>query len=151
VSKAWPRLSVTLDGPRTPTVCQSCGSNNGMVVWQECDDADKPQSIYVPLCGTCSTLLIEPHPRLYRATDHWEPRPGAMPLCIICKNRDGNRCTHPDLKANGGQGLKLTYPKPTVAIVCGRGRGCRSHFTFHGPVSACAGQLLPPAPEAKGE
>ncbi len=84
----------------------------GVHVWQECDDADQPEPIAVLLCPSCSTRIIEPHPRLYYVLPFNEPFAGTMGLCVSCRLRVGVRCTHPDLKANGGAGLMIQSDTP---------------------------------------
>ncbi len=87
----------------------------GVHVWQECDDADRPEPIAVLLCPPCGTRLIEPHPRLYYVLPFNEPFAGTMGLCVPCRFRAGVRCTHPDLKANGGPGLTIQTDTPVPA------------------------------------
>src|SRR6185437_9103151 len=115
----WPKLSVTLTGEIRPDRCQSCG-------WE----------------------LIEPHPRLYHRLSHYEPLPGSMDLCGGCRYRAGVSCTHPDLRANGGAGLRLTIAKPHVAFVCGRGSGGKQvggqRTIWPAPASDCAGREVMP-------
>ncbi len=84
----------------------------GVHVWQECDDADQPEPIAVLLCPSCSTRIIKPHPRLYYVLPFNEPFAGTMGLCVSCRLRVGVRCTHPDLKANGGPGLVIQADTP---------------------------------------
>lgn len=139
----WPRLSESLTAPRHPRVCQSCGQHfasvdePGLRGWVEHDENDKPEPIVVMLCKECSDRLIEPHPRLYRALERWEPFPGAIEVCVDCQLRDGTRCTSPAAKANGGAGVALRFPRPDSAFVCRRGgRGGLVHI-FKGPVANC--------------
>jgi hypothetical protein len=148
-----PRLSEMLTGPKSPTSCQSCGlqllidDGDQFARWMEHDEQDRPEPIAVVLCKKCSDMLIEPHPRLYREMDEHEPLPGCMPICVNCPYRDGTRCTHPDLIANGGQGLKVTMPKPTTFHVLASPRSKSGWVTtYHGPVSGCAGLELKIAP-----
>jgi len=94
----------------------------GVHVWQERDDADQPEPIAVLLCPPCSARLIEPHPRLYYGLPFNEPFAGTMGLCVPCRFRDGVRCTHPDLRANGGPGLIIQADTPIPAP--GRRRVC---------------------------
>lgn len=110
----WPRLSEELAGPRRPDRCQSCGSECDLDRWVEHDDDDTPEAIVVVLCLACSDRLIESHPRLYDDLHRNHPWPGCMGLCVNCRHRDGVRCDHPDLKANGGPGLGLVLPRPSV-------------------------------------
>jgi hypothetical protein len=150
--KPWPRLSETLPDFHHPYMCRACGlrvpdATLPLTAWQEHDQLDHPEPIVVVLCKTCSDALIEKHPRLYRPLREHEPWPGAMPLCVDCVHRDGVRCRHPDLKANGGTGLLLTMPEPSVVMWDGRGKGGRrtggTFIDYRGPVSACAGRTLP--------
>ena len=123
-------LSKALLGPIHPGFCQSCGTRgrldppygegpNGLALeaWRECDSRDKPTDTIVVLCKKCSKHLIEPHELLYVYLRPFEPRPGSMPTCIDCIHRENLRCKHPDLTANGGEGLGLTYPRPANALV----------------------------------
>jgi len=125
VVHAWPRLSQTLTFHRHIGLCQSCGvsgAEHDVVGWQEHDDSDRAEPIVVMLCRRCSDALIEPHPRLYRRLQAFEPFPGAMECCIGCVHLDSLACRHPSLKANGGPGLNLTFPKPTTGFWDGRDR-----------------------------
>lgn len=126
----WPKLSETLEGPRTPGCCQACAAielpemERALHVWQECDENDRGTDVLVYLCGPCSDKIIKPHPRLYRRLWTPMPLPGAMPICTDCTHREGLRCTHALLKANGGPGLELAVPKPAHAhLNYGGGRG----------------------------
>jgi hypothetical protein len=116
------------------------GSSANLNRWQECDDIDRPEPRVVVLCGSCSKAVIEKHPRLYHQLHRNDPMPGSMDLCLGCQWRDGVRCTHFDLKANGGHGLSITQCKPFDAFVCG---GKHSGFsrTWLEPLSACAGRI----------
>jgi len=135
----WPRLSETLEGPKHPRFCQSCGAERppeapdeatahdgddaavadttfqsvvremrpppGVYGWQEHDGRDEPEPIAVMLCTTCSSDLIDRHPRAYVRISRRAPFPGIMDLCLDCRYRAGVTCTHPDRLANGGPGL----------------------------------------------
>lgn len=128
MSKApWPRLFEQLTGERRPDRCQSCSAQwVELTRWQEHDENDKPEPIVVVLCLDCSERLVGKHARLYRELGRNEPFPGAMQLCVNCKRRDGVRCAHPDLKANGGAGLKITGPvAQTMHLDYSTGRGRR--------------------------
>ncbi len=142
MSERWPRLSQTLPGPHAPDSCARCQADHDLVRWQEHDDLDRPETIVVVLCDACSKAIIEKHPRLYGRLHLWEPFPGSMPLCVACTHRAGTRCTHPDLKANGGPGLVLTFPPPMHALVDGVRGGRRTGWRetiWRGPVETCAG------------
>lgn len=110
-----PRLSTTLPHAQHPRRCQACNAVNEVWIlerWQEHDDNDLPEPVIVVLCQTCSKWLIEPHPRLYRQLQRNEPFPGVLDLCVGCRHRDGTRCTSPDLKVNGGEGVAILIKKP---------------------------------------
>lgn len=114
---SWPRLSKTLPGERDPRKCQVCAKDYDVYRWQEHDEHDQPENIIVVLCDRCA-YVVKPHPRLYRQLDTWEPFPGSNTMCHDCRLREATRCTHPDLKANGGEGLTLNVPKPLQAFIC---------------------------------
>lgn len=140
----WPRLSHSLPHRRHPNVCQSCGRTEPPLRrWREHDENDQPEPIVVVLCDPCAKCLIEPHPRLYGVMQFGEPLPGTMTICEDCVYRDGLACLHPLLKANGGPGLPLNFPPPTVAFVDGvdqKGRRFGRQMTmYRGPVH-CAGR-----------
>jgi hypothetical protein len=85
--------------------------------------------------------MVSPHPRLYIQHELYQPCPGSMPTCADCAFRHKLRCTHPDLKANGGQGLTLDMPRPiTGHFNFGGGRG-GVHTIFKGPV-VCKGKTI---------
>lgn len=153
----WPKLSWDLRETRDLDHCQACNklgeidcmksdgklgeSPLSLDRWLEHDDSDRSTAIVVVLCSGCSKKLIEPHPRLYRMLTLWEPHPGCMALCRKCEYREGVGCTHPSLKANGGEGLALTVPAPGHAIFCARGKGCHPITIFTGPVEDCSGRF----------
>jgi hypothetical protein len=151
----WRRLSIDLKHERNPFICQSCGDvaltdtggeadlpepeEAGFIRWQEHDQQDRPQPIYLVLCKQCSDRLIEPHERLYRPLGKWAPALGAMRFCLHCKFRDGLHCSHPDSKENGGPGLKLIMPKPTWAhLNYGGGKG-EFRNIWIGAIKECGG------------
>jgi hypothetical protein len=152
----WRRLSIDLKHERNPFICQSCGTTAltnyygsteiepedvGFERWQEHDQQDRPQPIYLVLCKECSDRLIEPHERLYRPLGKWAPALGAMRFCALCKFRDGLHCSHPDSKENGGPGLGLIMPKPTWAhLNYGGGKG-EFRNIWLGPIKECSGFL----------
>ena len=43
-----------------------------------------------------------------------------MLLCGDCEHRDGAKCNHPQLKENGGSGLKVNFAKTIIseAFIC---------------------------------
>ncbi len=111
-------------------------------VWREHDEADRPipgrEALIFLGAGRDHAKCrreLDAHPRLYAEE---EGRPGYFPeLCGPCKHRDGLACRHPDLKANGGEGLGVTMGGPRVHISC-RPRS-QSHWTVRRPVK-CAGR-----------
>ena len=118
MANKWPKLSETLPKAETLLCCQNCGGAND-VRWREHDDLDKPTHLAIVLCNKCSDM-IEPHPRLYSRMERLEPLPGSMSgTCENCVHRDGAKCNHWALTANGGPGLKLTFPTPTTIFVDG--------------------------------
>lgn len=147
----WPRLSETL-AHREPGRCAECGHEEAPetarsrmplhTVWQECDRDDRPEPRYVELCRICSAKLIEPHPRLYRALNPHTPAPGAMPICRDCIHRDGTRCVCPAAKYNGGPGIEIIGPKPTMVHFLRSGKGARSGWEplYPGPSTECTGK-----------
>jgi hypothetical protein len=141
----WPKLSETLPFTRSPGTCQSCGAMQlGDLVefhrWIECDEWERPTGVVVILCLRCTQDLIPEHPRLYQSIDKWSPHCGTMALCSLCKYRKDLDCTHPDLKKNGGAGLRVDVNNPTrVHLNYGGGRG-RFAWMFDGPPKACAGR-----------
>lgn len=139
-----PGLCDTLTGPRSPTECQSCGSTAEFLQrWEECNELDQRTARVVVLCAPCAKRLIEPHPRLYHQLATNEPHAGSMAhLCGPCAHRDGVTCRCPLLKANGGPGMMITYPKPESMFLCGRGAGSGFRQVFSRPVTSCAGQHL---------
>lgn len=148
MSKAWPRLSETLTGPHDLEHCWRCGSQQALTAWVEHDEQDRPEPLTIVLCDKCGDLVIEPHPRLYRPLSRHEPFPGAMPVCVGCVhqttagvglfNQGGLRCIHPAMTGNGGEGLGLVYPEPSVGFIDYAGKGgrrCGHRITiWNGPV-----------------
>jgi hypothetical protein len=147
-AKSWPKLSQTLEGPRDPTHCQSCGAAGAihdadesilkLTRWREFDERDHPTSTLVLLCEKCGKKLIKKHPRRYEHIAAFAPAPGAMPVCALCSFCSNLACRHPDLKENGGEGLQLNVPQPTKAhIKAGRDSGWIN--VWRGPVT-CEGR-----------
>jgi hypothetical protein len=108
--------------------CQLCGRERETVLltlWQQCDDHDKPEDRFLLTCrdGACEKRIND-HPRLYIEVSVQDGAPGRWRLiCDDCDHRQGFRCLHPDLRANGGPGLTVKHSGPT-GYVCGTG-GCR--------------------------
>lgn len=148
-----PRLSISLQGPRHPNICQSCeaqgvqddvNAKNFLTVWRECDTADRPDRCVVILCKKCSKKLVGPHPRLYIELPLHQPRPGSMPVCADCPFRHKLRCTHPDL--SGGIGPLLRFPEPfRVHVLYSRKvNGVRGEWlTMYSAPVECAGREQP--------
>lgn len=139
-----PGLSETLSWERRPDRCQSCGEKDNLRTWNEHDAWDQLQhpAVLVVLCARCSDRLIEPHARLYTQVDRLMPVPGAMALCVDCRHRNGLRCTSQLLKANGGPGLEISFPKPAlVHLNYGGGRGEWKNL-YSSPPTKCAGREL---------
>lgn len=141
---AWPRLTETLPPVEHRGKCQRCGHADIVQIWQEHNEADEPEPQYVALCRACSDEIIEPHPRLYAMLGYYEPRPGIMHTCTDCALRKGLTCTSPLLLANGGTGLPIRSPQPTVMFIdrrdpkTGKHTGCRQ-TQYDGP-STCDGK-----------
>lgn len=142
-----PRLSETLKPLAWPHhVCQRCGFDgpSKLVYWQEHDDLDRREMIFVVLCAACSAKVIEPHARLYRQLDRNEPAPGVMKVCEPCRHRDASRCRSPIARANGGDGL--AFPAADVKVHFYGGRNNSGwHQEWNEEASECSGF------EAKGE
>jgi hypothetical protein len=137
-----PRLSESLRTLSWPHRCQCCQCVNGspLSVWQEHDDADRPELIFVVVCATCADKIIEPHPRLYRQLGRNEPAPGVLGVCQHCRHQVAGRCRSPKARANGGEGLR--FPAPDVNVhLCRRGKGARSGWLreWSEEVSSCEG------------
>lgn len=141
----YPRLSedLPLNDPRE---CAQCGSGQELSVWQECDTADVPESIYIVLCERCADRLIDPHPRLYHRLAPNQPAPGVMPICLGCAHRAGNLCWSRQSLLRGGRGVRLDHPRPMVAFVDGTGKGGRrmggTMTMYPGIVFNCSGKEL---------
>ena len=133
--KKWPRLTETAPFPvESFDRCQLCGRTVDDTVkigfWQECDERDRPISDAVILVckDPACHHAIEKHPRLYIEADYFGSITGGpgwwQIICDDCDYRRGTRCTHPDLKANGGEGLKVKMSGPS-GFICGRPGGCQ--------------------------
>lgn len=133
----WPRLSETLD---TSSVlkCQRCGAPTSLVRWQECDDKDRAEMVFIVLCETCSGQVIEIHPRLYRDLMRDEIAPGAMSICEECPHRKGPRCTFPGAKFNGGEGMYF-HPPPQRIHLC-RAKNSGWKVMQLEPITHCSGK-----------
>lgn len=148
--RSQPGLSATLEGPRDPRRCQSCGASHSILTplarWLEHDEWDRvpDRPGVVVLCRECSDRLIEPHARLYRQLDPGEPFPGCMSVCLDCVRRDGTSCTSLVAKLNGGPGLDYEHTvKPMWAHIDGVRGGRRfgeTRWLYTGRVLSCSGK-----------
>jgi len=118
-----PRLSETCSFQAWPQICWRCGAAAPLSVWQEHDDCDRREMIFVVLCASCAERVIEPHPRLYRQLGRNEPAPGVMRICGGCRHQVAARCRSPKAAANGGSGLRFPGPDGNVHLNFGGGRG----------------------------
>jgi hypothetical protein len=146
IRAAQPLSALPTCGADPITVCNICGKScEQLALWREHDERDKPTKKLVfigtsPEHADCRKVM-EKHPRLY-ADDRGMP--GYFPLlCGPCVHRQGWRCTHADLKANGGAGLKVSLAGVN-AILCGPG-GCRSGLR---EATACVGRKVAASSEA---
>lgn len=117
---AWPKLSESLPSVGTPAACGNCGATDLVIVWQECDERDRPTTTRVALCKRCSDEIVESHPRLYDAVPRNVPLPGAMATCDGCRFSVDLACRNPLLTLNGGPGLQVRYSEPSVQFIDGR-------------------------------
>ncbi len=103
--------------------CDVCGNPcEDLRAWRECDERDAPTLVlvFVGEDHVDCRKALDKHPRLYREETG---APGHFPaLCGPCVHRRGLGCGHPDLKANGGQGLRVDLTDPMRGIVCMLGR-----------------------------
>lgn len=132
--------------------CQLCGKEGDICsfyMWEECDDADQPEPGNVlVICrdGPCNQQLQD-HERLYHQVPWGQGGPGHfMLLCGSCENRDGTKCTHPKLKANGGDGLLVNFANLLRGIVCFNDG--QSRPIFPSPATKCEGYVGPDADRA---
>lgn len=139
---SWPRLTTDLPHSRRPEVCQSCG-REATELWEEHDDNDKPEQRFVALCRPCAAKLIEPHPRLYRAVESFEPIPGGMSCCAKCFWLYDMRCESMQLKRKGGPGLHIRFQRPATVFVCVRGGGGGPRNFYQEPPK-CMGLVTDP-------
>jgi hypothetical protein len=89
-------------------------------MFTECDDKDITEegNIIVVCKSKDCNKLIDNHPRLYIQVPWGLGKPGHLMLagCSDCKYRDNGSCTHPNLIANGGNGLEISYNKPIMNV-----------------------------------
>lgn len=125
-----------------PCECRKCGIIGPAVeLWQEHDDNDQPEHRYLWLCGACSDRIVDKHERLYARINRNTPAPGAMALCIRCVHRNA-RGLCLTARSNGGPGMTITGPKPTVMHIDGRDsagkRWSRNVRTYSSPPTRCS-------------
>lgn len=141
--------------------CQLCGFEKydicEFTMWWECreDDSIDPEKILVTCRGKECEKTINDHERLYKEIPWGRGGPGKfMLLCGNCMNREGTRCTHPNLKANGGSGLRVTYSALPKVMVClhlqgpipgvdeqAENTGSRCFPLFPDPATKCEGLI----------
>jgi len=90
----WPRLSETLDGPKHPRFCQSCGAERPPEAPDEATPATGDEPGAVPDDANDSFRRVkaelEPPPGVYgwqEHDSHDEPEPIAVMLCTTCSKR----------------------------------------------------------------
>lgn len=107
--------------------CQLCGYESDDICefrfWQECDEEDQrePYNILITCKQDECFQKIDQHERLYVQLAWSNGEPGHLSLlCGECMHRDGVRCSHPDLKSNGGKGLLLAMANDPIhhAVIC---------------------------------
>jgi len=141
-----PKLSEDLPQNVSPLVCQSCGTDDPrgwMEYWREHDEKDQPTRVIITLCNECSQRIIEPHPRLYSRLERHKPQPGIMELCHDCTHRQCNYCTFPGLKENGGMGMVVHFPRPSLMFLDGVRNGRKvgwQEMHYPGPATYCEGR-----------
>lgn len=101
--------------------CNVCGQGGPLRVYQECDERDKPipgALLYVGTDHRACVKAVNRHPRLYLDA---RAEPGTFGICGHCIERDGSRCMHPKLLANGGPppGLRVTMGHGEQGFLCG--------------------------------
>lgn len=108
-------------------------------MWQKTDKDDRPIDDYFIACTSdaCRKRIAD-DPMLFIEVPWGAGGPGKfMLICGDCDHRDGFTCKHPDLKANGGNGLEVKFSSLPIfnSIICGPS-GCRS---TPAPAQWCAG------------
>lgn len=147
-----PRLTDNLFPAGNFDTCQLCGTQYNDIcefwLWQECDDNDeREEGNYLLVGRECCEHKIKEHPRLYWQVAWGRGAPGAFVLvCGDCPHREGFGCRHPNLRANGGQGLQVNFHNPLGIIHINYGpddpRTGTHNFLV---VSACEGNPSRPA------
>lgn len=130
--------------PGTFRFCQICGYSSREIVefrlLQECDDADVPEAKFLIRCKSAACVqTVEDHPRLYRTVEWGAGEPGSfILLCGDCEHRNGFACTSPELKANGGEGLAVSFGGLDVHVSYSDGTG----GYMPRPAVRCAGKSI---------
>ena len=104
--------------------CQLCGVRGtditNFTMLQECDDNERPEpGNYLIRCKSPECYdIVNNHPRLYMYVPWGQGEAGAlMLLCGGCGARKGNfTCTSSNLKKNGGKGLVVFQPRPSIVV-----------------------------------
>lgn len=125
--------------------CQLCGAQKSdiceFIMWWECDEKDNvvPDDILITCKGKNCRKVIDDHERLYVEIPWSRGGPGKfILLCGECVYRNGTSCTHPSLKANGGNGLRVEFARlPTVRVCTSHGVSCFP--LFPSPINKCDG------------
>lgn len=128
VNSSMERLTeVALPIGNTFKKCQLCGYESDDIcefwLWNECDEQDQEELYNILVTCRKDECLkqIDEHERLYAQLDWSSGYPGHLSLlCGECPHRDGFKCSHPSLRANGGEGLTLMVANDAIsrAIVC---------------------------------
>jgi hypothetical protein len=151
-NEKFPRLTQTLPHARKIGYCQACGQpEENSTLWQECDDQDNPEGIYLELCEECNQTkdfegkparkntkraMIVRHERMYHHVERHIWKPGLMHLCVDCVFAKDFDCSSP----HRGGNLEVKGPEPlTYHIKAGRGRS--GYYTNYSPATSCSGFL----------
>jgi hypothetical protein len=124
--------------------CQICGYVSSDIcdfyIWHEYDENNgKSDNILVACKNKKCLRVIEDHELIYEKVPWGQGGPGKfMLVCGECKLRDNTACTHPDLKENGGEGLKIYLSNSSI----GNARVCFTNGTSRmmgQPATECTG------------
>lgn len=129
--------------------CMICGREAGDVtyfrMWVECDENDKPKpyAILLTCKGHDCYEVIDRHDWLYCGIPWSTGKPGhIILLCEDCPHRAGSTCNHPDLTANGGEGLSVyasTAPPAGVMVSYHTDDGLLASRQVPYPFTMCSG------------
>lgn len=131
------------DPPSSFAACQLCGHASDDIcafrMWQRCDDADEPIDDFIIVCNQqACQQRIEDDAMLFIEVPWSRGGPGKfMLLCGDCPHRKGWSCQHPNLTANGGNGLEVQFSGLPILnmMICGSD-GCHRSSP---PAIACVG------------